>query len=139
MTENVILSKLERLREELRYLFDRKALFLKTLKTSTETKKIVERSVYLCTEIALDIGELIIIERRLPRPSTYSDVIYKLGEYGVIAKAFAQKFVYVAGLRNFLAHDYQRSTLPELERFLRHGLKDMSTFVSCVEESLRDG
>ncbi len=150
-------------------------MFLKTLKTSTEIKKIVERSVYLCREIALDIGGLIIIERRLPRPSTYSDVIYKLGKYGVIAEAFVQKFVYVAGLQNFLAHRRECPATPRLVSRVkgrdktaryslpgspapwagcftireelcrswsdsrRHGLKDISTFVSCVEESLRDG
>jgi uncharacterized protein YutE (UPF0331/DUF86 family) len=136
--EDVIASKLERLKEEVKYLSDRKKLFLSTLTTSTETKKIVERSVYLCAEIALDIGELIIVKRRYPRPSTYSDVIYKLGDYGVIPIKFAQKFVYVAGLRNFLAHDYQRTTLPELERFLRYGIKDMNKFSGYVEESTRN-
>jgi uncharacterized protein YutE (UPF0331/DUF86 family) len=134
--KNVISAKLERLKEEIKYLSDRKKLFLGELKTSTETKKIVERSVYLCAEIALDIGELMIVKRRYPRPSTYSDVIYKLGDYGVIPSSFAQKFVYVAGLRNFLAHDYQRSTLPELERFLKYGIKDMNTFIRHVEESI---
>ena len=135
--DNVIHSKLERLKEEIKYLCDRKELFLETLGTSTETRKIVERSVYLCTEIALDIGELIIVKRQYPRPSTYSDIIYKLGDYGIIPRAFAQKLVYVAGLRNFLAHDYRKSTHPELERFLRYGIADMSTFVTHVEESLR--
>jgi uncharacterized protein YutE (UPF0331/DUF86 family) len=113
--QDVLFNKLERLKEEIKYLSDRKKLFLISLKTSTETKKIVERSVYLCAEIALDIGDLIIIKKKYPRPSTYSDVIYKLGEYGVLPGEFAQRFVYIAGLRNFLAHDYQKSSLPELE------------------------
>jgi uncharacterized protein YutE (UPF0331/DUF86 family) len=87
--------------------------------------------------MALDIGELIITKNRYPRPSTYSDVIYKLGDYEIIPRSFAQTFVYVAGLRNFLAHDYQKSTLPELERFLQHGIADMKAFVAYVEESSR--
>lgn len=136
--QSVIFNKLQKLKEEIKYLSDRKRVFLESLKTSTETKKIVERSAYLCAEMALDIGDLIIIKRKYPRPSTYSDVIYKLGEYGVLSKEFSQKFVYIAGLRNFLAHDYQKSTLPELERFLRQGLKDMNTFVVRVEESMRE-
>jgi uncharacterized protein YutE (UPF0331/DUF86 family) len=132
--ENVLTNKLERLKEEIKYLSDRKDWFLETLKTSSETKKIVERSIYLSAEMVLDIGELIIIKSKYPRPSTYSDIIYKLGDYGIIPRAFAQKFVYIAGLRNFLAHDYQKSTLPELEKFLMHGIADMNTFVASIEE-----
>jgi uncharacterized protein YutE (UPF0331/DUF86 family) len=132
--ENVLTNKLERLKEEIKYLSDRKEWFLETLNSSIETKKIVERSVYLCAEMVLDIGEFIIIMKRYPRPSTYSDVIYKLGDYDIIPRAFSQKFVYVAGLRNFLAHDYQKSTLPELERFLEYGIADMNTFVTSIEE-----
>ena len=94
---------------------------------------IVERSVYLCCEIALDIADLLLVKGKHPRPSTYSDALYKLGDYRIIPREFAHKFVYIAGLRNFLAHDYQKSTLPELQQFLRQGLQDMNEFVAYVE------
>ncbi|MDO9585696.1 MAG: DUF86 domain-containing protein [Syntrophales bacterium] len=124
----VIFNKIERLKEELKYLTDHKNDFLRTIKTSIETKKIVERSVYLCAEIALDIADLIIIKKGFPKPATYSDSLYKLGDYGIIPREFAYHIVYLAGLRNFLAHDYQKSTIPELERFLRKGLKDIKQY-----------
>ena len=101
----VLFRKLERLKEEVIYLEQNKKRFLKALQTSIDTKKMAERSVYLCAEIALDIADLVTSVKGLPRPSTYSDSIYKLGDYGVIPKKFAHKFVYIAGLRNFLAHD----------------------------------
>ncbi len=132
----VLFSKLQRLKEETKYLVDNKPKLLRTLKSSVETKKIVERSVYLCAEIALDIADLIIIKKGYPKPSTYSDSIYKLGDYGLIPKEFAQKFVYIAGLRNFLAHDYQKNTAPELEKFLKHGLNDLKKFMKSVEALL---
>jgi len=40
--------------------------------------------------------------------------------------------VYLAGLRNFLAHDYQKSTIPELERFLKSGLKDIKQYIQEI-------
>src|SRR5512139_975835 len=106
----VLFNKLQRLKEETKYLVENKPKLLRTLRTSIETKKIVERSVYLCAEIALDIADLILIKKGYPKPSSYSDSIYKLGDYGMITKEFAHKFVYVAGIRNFLAHDYQKNT-----------------------------
>lgn len=128
----VILNKIERLKEEVKYLTDNKKGFLNSLKASLETKKIVERSVYLCAEIALDIADLVIIKKGFPKPSTYSDSLYKLGDYGILPKEFAYKMVYLAGLRNFLAHDYQKSTIPELERFLKSGLKDIKQYIQEI-------
>lgn len=134
--KEVLFTKLQRLKEETKYLVDNKPKFLRTLRSSIETKKIVERSVYLCAEIVLDIADLLIIKKGFPKPATYSDSIYKLGEYDLIPKEFANKFVYVAGIRNFLAHDYQKNTVPELERFLKYGLKDLKYFMKTVESLL---
>jgi uncharacterized protein YutE (UPF0331/DUF86 family) len=84
----------------------------------------------------LDIANLIIIKKGYPKPSSYSDSIYKLGDYGIASKGFANRFVYVAGLRNFLAHDYQINTIPELEKFLKYGLKDLKDFIKSSEKLL---
>ena len=132
--DKVLFQKLGRLKEELFYLEKNKSELLKKLKTSIEAKKIAERSIYLCSEITLDIADLIIIKKSYPKPSTYSDAIYKLGEYAIIPKKFAYKFVYIAGLRDFLAHDYQKSTVSELEKFLRHGIKDIKQFIKHIEK-----
>jgi uncharacterized protein YutE (UPF0331/DUF86 family) len=129
----VLFNKLQRLKEETKYLVDNKPRFIRTLKSSIETKKIVERSVFLCAEIVLDMADLMLIKKGYPKPSSYSDSIFKLGEYGLIPKEFANRFVYIAGIRNFLAHDYQKNTAPELEKFLKYGLKDFNKFITVVE------
>ena len=134
--KEVLFNKLQRLKEETKYLVDNKPKLFRNLKSSVETKKIVERSVYLCAEIVLDIADLIIIKKGYPKPTTYSDSIYKLGEYNLIQKEFARKFVYIAGVRNFLAHDYQKNTVPELEKFLKYGLNDLKKFMKAVEALL---
>lgn len=129
----VLFRKLERLKEEILYLESNKIKFQKNIHLSVDTKKAVERSVYLCTEIALDIADVVIAIKGLPKPSTYSDSIYKLGEHKIIPKDFARKFVYIAGLRNFLAHDYQIDNTAELKKFLKSGIKDIKKFISIIE------
>ena len=129
----VLFRKLEKLKEEVLYL-ETNRKFLKEMGTSVDTKKIVERSVYLCAEIALDIADLVITIKGFPKPSTYSDSIYKLGDYKIIPKDFARKFVYIAGLRNFLAHDYQIDTSADLKRFLQSGLGDVKKFIGYIEK-----
>jgi hypothetical protein len=41
--KEVLFNKVQRLKEETKYLADNKPKFLRTLKSSTETKKVVER------------------------------------------------------------------------------------------------
>lgn len=53
MTE-LLFQKLQRLKEEVVYLKDNRERFLSTLKTSADTRKIVERSVFLTAEMVLD-------------------------------------------------------------------------------------
>ncbi len=64
----ILFNKIQRLKEEVRYLSENKSKFLSELKESVEIKKIVERSVYLCSEIVLDIADLIIIKKGYPKP-----------------------------------------------------------------------
>lgn len=130
----VLFRKLERLKEEVLYLETNRTIFLKNINISIETKKITERSVYLCAEMALDIAAIVIAMRELPKPSTYSDSIYKLGDHKIIPKSFSRKFVYIAGLRNFLAHDYQIDTGNELIKFLKAGLTDIKRFINFIEK-----
>ncbi len=132
----VLFNKIQRLKEEIKYLIDHRHKFLQTLKSSLETRKIVERSVYLCAEIVLDTADLLIIKNGCPKASSYSDAIYKLGDYHMIPEEFARKFAYIAGLRNFLAHDYQKDTTPELEKFLTHGIKDVEYFIEMIKNQL---
>lgn len=126
----VVRRKLERLKAEILYLENNRARFARDVAVSAETRKVVERSVYLSAEIALDIAEMVIALKGLPRPSSYSDTIFKLGEYKLVPKEFARRFVYIAGLRNFLAHDYELDTAPDLKRFLKAGMNDIKKFIS---------
>lgn len=75
---------------------------------------------------------MVIAMKGLPKPSTYSDSIYKLGDYKIIPKSFTRKFVYIAGLRNFLAHDYEIDTSNDLIRFLKSGLSDIKGFINYI-------
>lgn len=132
---NAILhQKIQKLKEEVKYLDGNKTRFLDTIKTSNDTKKIVERCVYLCAEMVLDAADLAIVSRNLPKPETYRDAIYKLGEHQIIPPEFAHDFVYIAGLRNYLAHDYMRDTVPTLVDFLEHKLEDIKKYVKLMEK-----
>ncbi len=125
----VFYQKLERLDEEVRFLEQNRERFLSDLAMSRDARRLVERAVYLCAEMALDLADLIIVTRGWPKPSTYREAIDKLGETGVLPAEFAHRFVYVAGLRNFLAHDYLKDTRPALQDFLARKLEDFRHYL----------
>ena len=132
---NAILhQKIQRLKEEVKFLDDNKTRFLCTIKTSGDTKKIVERCAYLCAEIALDVADVAIVSRNLPKPETYREAIYKLGEHQIIPPVFAHCFAYIAGLRYHLEHDYMRDTVPPLVDFLDHKLEDIKKYITFMEK-----
>ena len=131
--DEVLFRKLERLKDEISFLKTYREEFLKTIRSSVEKRKLAERSIYLCAEIVLDISDYVIILRGLPKPSTYSDSIYKLGENKIIPKDFSHKFVFIAGVRNFLAHDYEVNTCPVLEKFLKSGIIEVEKFIKYME------
>jgi len=130
----VLHRKIQKLKEEVLYLQKKRTEFLKSVDISIDQKKIAERSIYLCAEIVLDIVEMVISIKGLPKPSTYSDSIYKLGDYDIVPKPFARKLVYIAGLRNFLAHDYQIDTSATLKKFLKSGIPDVRRFIDYMEK-----
>lgn len=130
----VLFQKVQRLLEETKYLEDNKERFLGQMQNSLDVKKIVERSVFLCVEMALDISDLLIVEKGFPKPATYRDAIYKLGDFNIVPKDFAYNFVYIAGLRNFLAHEYLKNTVPTLKEFMGKGLVDLKEFIAHVRK-----
>ena len=128
----VLFQKVQRLMEEIKYLEDNKDRFLEQIEDSLDVKKIVERSVFLCAEMALDISDLLIVEKGFPKPATYRDAIYKLGDFNIVPKDFAYDFVHIAGLGNFLAYEYLKNTVPTLKEFMGKGLVDLKEFINHV-------
>ena len=83
----------------------------------------------------LDISDLLIVKQGFSKPLTYGEIIYKLGENKIVPEEFAFRFVYVAGLRNFLSHDYAKDTAVELENFFKTGIKDAEDFLGFIQST----
>ena len=62
------------------------------------------------------------------------EIIYKLGENKIIPEEFAYRFVYIAGLRNFLSHDYIKDTVVELKKLLKTGIWDVEKFIEFIRK-----
>lgn len=64
--------------------------------------------LYMVADTAIALAEMVIKQKGLRTPQSYSEAFDILGEGGVLETEFAHNFARIAGFRNFLAHDYER-------------------------------
>lgn len=98
-------------------------------------KGALERYLHLAAECALDIGEMLISARRMPKAETYREVITRLSEAGILDEGLALRFQDIASLRNILVHDYIRVDAGRLQAFLSE-LDDFRAFAVQIERAL---
>ncbi len=128
----LILSKLDRLRQYLRYLkeLQKSSLedFIKDFKLSGAT----ERYLQLAIENIVDIGNEIISSLQLRRPERYRDIPYILSESNIISKTFAETIASMIGFRNLLVHNYASINLNLVYEFLQTRLADFEIFIKYI-------
>jgi len=94
--------------------------------------------LYLTTDSCISLAEMIIKDRNFRTPQTFSEAIDILGENEVIPSDFAYDFARIGGLRNFLAHDYEKvdmkricqevlKKIPDIKRYLGY-LRNFMSF-----------
>ncbi len=131
-SQDVVLRRIEKLREYLRFLRQRQHVTFAEYMANEELQAAVERRLQLALEAALDIGNMLIARAGLPQPDTYRDVILGLGKAGILPAEFAQRFSTAAGFRNVLVHDYMELDPQLVYRQLQNGLADLELFLGHV-------
>lgn len=74
---------------------------------------------------------------RIPggRTIEYKDIARKLGEFGIVDKAFAEgTLTQMAGYRNRLTHFYADITIEEIYKIIRENLTDIEKYLGCIKD-----
>lgn len=103
----VILRKLKTIKKYLDVLKTKENLTQKDYDDNLEQQIIVERSLHVLIESAVDINTHIVVSYQKSPPETYRDSFIDLGKAGVISTELARELAPAAGLRNRLVHDYE--------------------------------
>lgn len=136
-TAEIILAKLARLGEYLRYL--------KRLKTYTRKRFMAdflifgasERYLQLAIEVLIDVGRLLCSEYKLPRPDNAHEVFEVLKDHKIITVSLYKRLLGIAGFRNILVHDYMKINREMVYENLRGRLGDFAKFSNTVRKLLR--
>ncbi|MBI4212251.1 MAG: DUF86 domain-containing protein [Deltaproteobacteria bacterium] len=77
---------------------------------------------------------------RLPgaRANEYKEVARKMGEQGIVPKAFCAKaLVPMAGMRNILVHHYADIDAKRLHNIIKKHTKDIDTFLNAIKKFMK--
>lgn len=92
--------------------------------------------LYILSDRVISLAEMVCKYEKLGYPLTYSEFIYRLGDFGIIDKEFAYYFANIAKFRNFLAHDYEDIDEKKICKIMLENLDDVGKFLEQIEKSL---
>ena len=90
--------------------------------------------LYLVSDSAISLAEMVIKQHKLMRPDSYYEAIDILGQHGLIPRAFAYDFAGIAGFRNFLAHDYERIDPEYICEVALKKLDEVKQYLAYIEK-----
>lgn len=94
----------------------------------------LERYLYLATQAAIDLADIVISLKRLRKPSSLKESFEILSEENIIPKSLKEELIKMVGFRNVIAHDYEDVDKNIVYDVLRHRLDDIKEFIKIVEK-----
>lgn len=133
MTESVRV-KIERIEEYLRILREIEGSCMENFLKDPIFRGALLHYLYMVADSSISLAEMIIKDKSLRTPQSYSDSIEILGEAEIIPPSFAYEFARIAGLRNFLAHDYEKIDPVRICNETLKMLKDVETYIEFIKK-----
>ncbi len=132
----VIATRLARLAEHLSDLSALKPITLDEYQSNKILRGYVERTLQVCIQICLDVGNHLIAEFGFRHPERNRDIFIILHEEGIIPTSLLPDLIEMAGFRNIVVHDYTRVDNVIVYEILNHHLEDFSRFARAVTDYL---
>lgn len=131
-----ITAKLEYLDQVLEELNELKELTQAEYLSKTSNQRAVERLMQLAIEAAIDISQLIIIERQLHEPQQDTGPFQLLAKADIVSSELADRLTDAHKFRNVLVHEYVRIDSSRVFDHLHHDLDDIHQFAQHIAQYL---
>lgn len=96
----------------------------------------IERDLHVAIEACIDIGKVIISEKKLRPPESMKDICSILFESGYIDKGMLDILDRMLGTRNILVHRYEKIDLEIIYGILKRHLKDFHNFINQISKKV---
>ena len=128
----IIENKISAVKKYLSILKGYKKYTGKQILNSIDLKGAVERYLYLATQATIDLAEAVIAYKKFRKPTTFSEAFHILNEEKIISKDLTEKMVKMTGLRNIIAHDYEKINFEIIVDVLQNRLEDIKKFLTAI-------
>ncbi|HSM89624.1 MAG TPA: DUF86 domain-containing protein [Desulfobacterales bacterium] len=102
---------------------------------SDDARDIAERNLQIAIEACLDIGKIIISQKKLPEPKDYRGVFSALAQAHIIRDETTRFLSDMAGARNILVHGYDKVDNSLIYGILKRHLGDFDIFLNEVRDN----
>jgi uncharacterized protein YutE (UPF0331/DUF86 family) len=102
---------------------------------SADARDIAERNLQIAIEACLDIGKIIISQKRLPEPQDYKGIFMALSQADIVRPETTEILSEMAGTRNILVHGYDKVDDSLIYGILKRHLQDFDVFLSEVRDN----
>jgi len=125
-----ILEKIHRLDKYMTYLRElRKEIHDEvTFVNDFHLHGLAERYLQLSCQAVIDIMNLLIIEKALPKPESGQEIVSFLLNKNIISPELHSRLSGVVGFRNILVHEYGRIDHKKIYQYLMERLEDFEAF-----------
>ena len=135
-TRDIILAKLGRLDEYLKYLRELQTYDREAFISDYRIHGLAERYLQVSIEAMIDVARLTLIIMNLEKPENNYEVFELLCKNKVISKQLYERTRNISGFRNILVHDYMKIDRGLVYESLHSGLKDFVDFRKAIIRNL---
>jgi uncharacterized protein YutE (UPF0331/DUF86 family) len=133
----VILRKLEKLREYISELRAAQDITLDKYKKNNRDRAFIERYIHISIETVFDVANHIISYQGWKEPETYRESIQILVSHGILPDEKMSDFQNMASFRNILVHHYEKIEDEVVFGIFQNKLEDFDLFGKYILEYLK--
>jgi len=129
---SVVENKISSIKKYLKILKGFSKKTARELENDINLKGAVERYLYLAVQATIDLAEAYIGYKKFRKPSTMSETFHILNEEKIINADLTEKMVKMTGLRNIIAHDYEKINYEIVVDVIQNRLTDIEKFLKIL-------
>ena len=135
MAPDVVLRKLDALRESVQRVEDRAPETLEALLADRDAQDVLVLNLTRAVQTCADIGLHLLATSGEPAPGTMADVFPRLASAGIITDALAERLRPAVGFRNLAVHRYDDIDWSIVHAVRTERLRDFADFARQVRAS----
>jgi len=108
---------------------------LEKYRNSWKNKDSAERNLQKIIEAIIDLGKILIAEKRLKEPGNNREVFEILEEEGLFSSEFIPLIDKMIGMRNIIVHSYNRIDDSIVYGVIKKNLKDIRKLSAALKET----